>query len=47
MDDLEKYIEKRKTGNGLWMKSKRVPVGDGPAYRIVWEPTPEAEVPGI
>lgn len=26
-------------GNSPWMKSKRVPVGGGPAYRIVWEPT--------
>lgn len=28
-------------GNSPWMKSKRVPVGNGPAYRIVWEPTTE------
>ena len=28
-------------GNSPWMKSKIVPVGEGTAYRIVWEPTTE------
>jgi len=28
-------------GNSPWMRSRRVTIGDGPAYRIKWEPAAE------